>query len=372
MSEALGRDGDVVLSVDEHNTLVEAAFVARGFSQEEAEAASRIACSATWHGNRTHNALKALHIDELFGSQAGGCTPGAEIRRVGEGRFKAVHRWDAQKKMGQWVAYKAMDECMRLASEYGVGVVTVDNAFHYLWGGGYALYAAERGFIAYTQCTSTLAEVVPFQGSVPTLGTNPHTWAFPTQDAIGFPVLVDWATSTVAMGRIQQLQRDGKQIPPGVAVDAEGKETLDPSKVSALMPFGAHKGYGLSLVDELYAAYGGGSLPTCRGRTSSGAEGEKYTCNLFFQCFCPEAVSGGSFAAGRTQDENVKAVLGDIMGHGNSPPTGRAILPGQMEADAARFSEKAGGLVFSPAEAKELEQVAAKLGVKINPRPLKS
>ena len=27
-----------------------------------------------------------------------------------------------------------------------------------------------------------------------------------------------------------------------------------------------HKGYGLSLIDELYAAYTGGSLPTIRNR----------------------------------------------------------------------------------------------------------
>ena len=28
---------------------------------------------------RTHNALKALHLDDLFGSKAGGCKPSAEI-----------------------------------------------------------------------------------------------------------------------------------------------------------------------------------------------------------------------------------------------------------------------------------------------------
>ena len=53
-------------------------------------------------------------------------------------------------------------------------------------------------------------------------------------------------------------------MPPGSAVDAEGRETDDPNKVVALMPFGAHKGYGLGLIDELYAAYIGGSLPEMR------------------------------------------------------------------------------------------------------------
>ena len=41
-----------------------------------------------------------------------------------------------------------------------------------------------------TSC-ATLAEVVPFGGKFPTLGTNPHSWAFPTQDLCGFPICID-------------------------------------------------------------------------------------------------------------------------------------------------------------------------------------
>lgn len=61
----------LVISVEEHNSLVEAAYMSRGYTKEEAVAASRLACSATWHGNRTHNALKALHLDTLFGAGKG-------------------------------------------------------------------------------------------------------------------------------------------------------------------------------------------------------------------------------------------------------------------------------------------------------------
>jgi L-2-hydroxycarboxylate dehydrogenase (NAD+) len=68
------------------------------------------------------------------------------------------------------------------------------------------------------------------------------------------------------MGRVQQLAREGKTLPAGAAVDANGNETTDPSRVKALLPFGQHKGYGLSLIDELMAAYIGGSLPTLRSR----------------------------------------------------------------------------------------------------------
>src|SRR5262245_9033976 len=271
-----------VMPAKVHNDLVAAAYQKRGYSADEAAAAARFSELTARHGIRTHNAIKALHLDELFGSRAGGCVPNAKIEKLAS-KYKAVQRWNANKKLGQATAFDAMDTCMKLADEFGVGVVAVDNAFHYLWGGGYVIDAAKKGYIAYTACTAALAEVVPFGGKFATLGTNPHSWAFPTQDAIGFPICVDWATSTVAMGRVQQFLREGKQLPPGSGVDENGKETTDPAKVKALLPFGAHKGYGLSLIDELYAAYIGGSIPTLRSRWNQGAADEKRTPNFFFQ-----------------------------------------------------------------------------------------
>ncbi len=350
-----------VMPVSMHNDLVAAAYRNRGFTADEAEAGARFCESAARHGIKTHNALKALHLDELFGSKAGGCKPGAEIEKLTP-RYPAVARWNANRKLGQAVAFEAMDHAMELADQYGVGIVTVDNAFHYLWGGGYVIDAAQKGYIAYTCCTAALAEVVPFGGKFPTLGTNPHSWGFPTQDLVGFPICIDWATSTVAMGRVQQFKREGKELPPGCGVDSEGRETTDPNKVVALLPFGAHKGYGLSLLNELYAAYTGGSLPTLRSRWGQGAAGEKHTPQFFFQCIKPDALDCGDFALGRDQQANVKVVIDDILGHDNAPPKGRGILPGQFEADAAKASEKAGGLLFTAAEVAEFKHLAEEAG----------
>src|ERR1700677_180993 len=123
-----------------HNALVSAAYRHRGYTAEEADAAARFSELTARHGIKTHNAIKALHLDEHFGSKAGGCVPGASIAKL-PSKFKAVARWNAHKKLGQAVAYEAMAEAMKLADEYGVGVVSVDNAFHYLWGGGYVIEA---------------------------------------------------------------------------------------------------------------------------------------------------------------------------------------------------------------------------------------
>ena len=250
-----------------------------------------------------------------------------------------------------------METCLRLADRFGIGQVSVDNAFHYLWGGGYVLAAARRGYIAYTSCTAGMAEVVPFQGVAPTLGTNPHSWAFPTQDLVGFPVLVDWATSVIAMGRIDHCRREGLKLPGGAAVDALGNPTIEPDRAAALLPFGAHKGYGLALVNELLAAFIGGSLPTLRNRGP--VAGEKHTVSLYFQAIHPEALGCGMVAGGRSQLENVRAVLADVLGHGNEG----CQLPGQVEAEAARRSLARGGLLFTSAELDELRSLAREAGL---------
>lgn len=353
---ATSADTMYVVDIETHNDLVKAAYLHRGYNQAEADAAAKFCQMASHYGIRTHNALKALHLDHLFGSAIGGCVPGASIEKR-PCRFEGSEIWDAKLKLGQSVAFDAIERCIELADKYGVGQVSIDNSFHYLWGGGYVMEAALRGYIAYTNCTSTLAEVVPFGGKVPTMGTNPHSWAFPTQDAIGFPIVIDWATSTVAMGRVQQFKREGKELPPGAAVDANGRETTDPNKAVSLLPFGRHKGYGLSLINELVGGLIGGSTPTLRGKKVSA--GEKSSTNFYFQVIHPEAMSAGLFAHGRTQNENLKVVLEDVLGHGNNET---CIYPGQIEAHAAKASEAAGGLLFSAAEVAGFNEIAAECG----------
>jgi LDH2 family malate/lactate/ureidoglycolate dehydrogenase len=340
----------------DHDLLVSLAYQARGFTADEAADAARLAAEAARHGIRTHHALKALHLDHLFGSAVGGCVPGAAIE-VLTSRFPAAERWNANKKLGQAVAYRAIDRAIELADQFGIAQIAVDNAFHYLWGGGYVMAAAERGYFAYTNCTSTLAEVVPFGGKFPTLGTNPHSWGIPGTQANGFPIVIDWATSTVAMGRVQALKREGKELPPGAAVDANGQATTDPNLVVSLLPFGGHKGYGLSLINEIFGALIGGSLPTLRGRPII-TQGEKNTMVFYFQVIHPDALAGGNFACARNQSQNLSAVIADILGHGNEA----AMLPGQLEAAARDRSDAAGGLLFTAVEIAEFNQHASELG----------
>ncbi len=345
-----------IVPESQHNALIEAAYHHRGYDADEAAEGARFCAEASRHGIRTHNGIKALHLDHLFGTGVNGWVPGATIEEI-PSRFPAVKIWNANRKLGQSIAYRAMAAAMKLADQYGIGTVSVDNATHYLWGGGYVMDAAKKGYIAYTNCTASLAEVVPFGGKFPTLGTNPHSWGFPTTEAVGYPIVIDWATSVVAMGRVQQFVREGKSLPPDAAVDENGVMTTDAKKARYLLPFGAHKGYGLSLINEIVGGFIGGSIPTIRSRLDR-AQGDKGTCAFFFQVIHPDAISGGAFAKGRNQQQNVKAVIADVIGHGNE----QCMLPGQLEATWARHTAAAGGLLFSAAEVAAFNDLATEAG----------
>ena len=97
-----------VVPEEQHNELVAAAYRHRGYSKQEAEAGARFCAEATRHGIRTHNALKALHLDHLFGSAAGGCVPKAKIEIVKTG-YRASQVWNANRKLGQATGYAAIE-----------------------------------------------------------------------------------------------------------------------------------------------------------------------------------------------------------------------------------------------------------------------
>jgi D-3-phosphoglycerate dehydrogenase len=65
--------------------------------------------------------------------------------------------------------------------------------------------------------------------------------------------------------------------------------------------------------------------------------------------------------------ENVKKVIEDVLGHGNDS----VMLPGQVEANAAKLCKEHGGLLFSDAEIQELSSMAKEHGVAFDTTALK-
>ncbi len=80
----------------------------------------------------------------------------------------------------------------------------------------------------------------------------------------------------------------------------------------------------------------------------------------------PDALAIG-FEGVSSQKENVQSVIEDVLGHGNE----NCLLPGQIEAESARRSEAAGGLLFTQPEIDAFEEVAREGGVTFDPDSLR-
>src|SRR6266850_95997 len=99
--------------------------------------------------------------------------------------------------------------------------------------------------------------------------TNPFTVGIPGPG--GEPIVLDFATSAIAQGKVRVAYNKRDKVPPGCLIDAQGRPTDDPAVLfepeegprGALVTFAGHKGYALAMVCELLgAALTGG--PTTR------------------------------------------------------------------------------------------------------------
>src|SRR6266851_949271 len=113
----------------------------------------------------------------------------------------------------------------------------------------------------------------PWRGTDARFGTNPVCIAIPGPDPER-PIILDMATSVVAMGKVRVARNKGEQLKPGTLLDGEGKPTTDPGAMyrqprGALLTFGEHKGYALAFVCEMLAGAlcGSGTMrPERQGR----------------------------------------------------------------------------------------------------------
>jgi LDH2 family malate/lactate/ureidoglycolate dehydrogenase len=138
------------------------------------------------------------------------------------------------------------------ARRHGIAALAVTRIYHFaaLWPEVEAL--AMQGLVAFA-FTAAMSYVAPAGGNKPLYGTNPMAFAWPRP---GHPPLVfDQASSASARGEIQLHLRDGRPIPPGWAIDAEGHPTTEPAAAlaGAQLPFGGYKGAALALMVELLA-----------------------------------------------------------------------------------------------------------------------
>ncbi len=231
-------------------------FLKMGCPPKDAELATHVLVAADLRGIDSHGVARLIGYVRLW--DADRINPAPNIKIVHETPSTAVVDGDAG--LGLVVAPKAMAIAIEKASAVGTGWVSVKNSNHYGIAGYHAMMALEHDMIGLSM-TNASPLVSPTFSTERMLGTNPIAVAIPA--AKQPPFVADFATTTAANGKLEILQRQGKDAPLGWIQDAAGNPSTNPEELKqggALLPLGgdrvhsSHKGYCLGSIVDIFSA----------------------------------------------------------------------------------------------------------------------
>ncbi len=248
----------------DHNELhnfIEALLTAAGSSPTEAKIVTDHLVLANLSGHDSHGVgMIPAYMTNL---KAGLLHPNQHVETVQQNGSMLV--FDGRAGYGQVVAREAMEHTIKVAQETGLALSALRNAHHIGRVGTYGEQCVDAGLVSlhFVNVTGHRPLVAPHRGSDARYGTNPICISLP--DTAEEPrIILDFATSKVALGKLRVANNSGKEVAEGLVIDKHGNPTTDPGvmweeKVGALLPIGEHKGYGLALMCELLSgAIGGG------------------------------------------------------------------------------------------------------------------
>jgi LDH2 family malate/lactate/ureidoglycolate dehydrogenase len=259
---------------------------------------------------------------------------------------------DARLGFGKIAADLAVDLLIAKTLASKVAAVGIRNCFHIGRLGQYAERAIEKNVIAMiTLCgggagTST----TPYGGAGKTLGTNPFAFGIPAGRET--PLIVDFATTQVAGGKIAVARDKGQRIPEGWVVKKDGTPTTDPNDFyqgGMLTTMGQHKGFGLSMVAE---ALGGALTGSTWFKKDDNPGNNVFLWGVATDAFLP----AGEYA--QREDASIAKI------RATPPAVGftEVLVPGDPER-RTRAERERSGIEIPEQTLKEIRAIAEKLGV---------
>lgn len=313
-------------------TRVVRAIVQQGGSEpEEARLVAENLVLANASGHASHGVgMLPRYVGSLL---EGGLLPNQHVRV--ELDTGALLRLDAGAGYGQVAGREAMELGIERAQRLGVCVVALGNSHHLGRIGHWAEQCLEAGLVSLHFVNVVSRPIVaPFNGLDARTGTNPV--------CIGIPrsadrIVLDFATSRIAQGKTRVAFNRGDRLPLGFVIDDRGVATTDPRYAvippfGALLPFGEHKGFGLSVAVELLAGALGAGM-TCRAPHAGQA---RILNGMLSVLIDPEQL--GSRAAFEVEAE---AYL-DWLRQSPVAEGDRILLPGEPERLARQHCEEHG------------------------------
>lgn len=229
----------------------------KGFSKEKASVCAEVFTTNSLEGIYTHGVNRfprfISYIDKGFvkADQEPSLVSG----------FGALEQWNGNLGPGPLNAIAATNRAMQVATQSGLGCVTLANTNHWMRGGYYGWHAAKKGFV-FIGWTNTMGNM-PAWGAIDSkLGNNPLVIALPYGDD---GIVLDMAMSQYSYGALDLYVKKGEKLPVIGGYDTKGNLTDDPQQImdsQRVMPIGYWKGAGLSLLLDLLATILSGGLST--------------------------------------------------------------------------------------------------------------
>lgn len=310
---------------------IERMFIAAGCSPREATQIANALVQANLFGHDSHGVQMApIYVANL---EHGLVLVGQAPRIVAD--HGSILGLDGQKGFGQAIGEQAMRMAIERVSALGCCVLGLSNTHHLGRIGQWAEQCAQAGLasVHFVNALSTPL-VAPWGGSDARLSTNPFCVGVPREPE---PLILDYATSKLALGKVRVAQDAGKRMAPDVLLDAAGQPTDDPAAMfsdpaGALLSFGEHKGFALAVMCELLGgALSGGSVQHARPRPNPMIN------NMLSLVFAPDKLV--SRADLTRQVERLEAWL---KASPLRPGSAGIRLPGEPERLTARERERVG------------------------------
>ncbi len=333
-------------------------FRAAGSSAEEADKVALRLIEANLTGHDSHGVIRVAQYVKAI--REGQLRTNRSAVVVAE--TPAVAVVDGQSGFGQIVAEQSVRIAVAKAERLGIGMAALRNSGHVGRLADWAEIAAEANMASIHFCNGTGSWnlVVPFGGRDPRTSTNPFAVAMPVPG--GPPVVLDFATSAVAEGKVRVALNKGVPLPEGCLLDSDGRPTRDPQALydgGALLPFGypvaGHKGGGLQLMCDLFA--GLLSMGRCAYDPEPGRS--TFSNHLVSVVIAPAlfAEMGGLAAEARRSVEFIKSSR-----PAEGAPAGEVLLPGEPER-RNKAERSANGIPLDPNTWAQLLDAAESVGL---------
>lgn len=333
-------------------TVAAAILVAVGVPALDAALVADSLVMADLWGHQSHGVLRLSWYVERI--RTGAMNPAATpevVRSTGP-----VVVIDGHDGVGQVIAAYAAREAVRLAKEYGVGVIGVRQSNHFGTAAYFTRIAARAECIGILTTNSSPA-MAPWLGCEKAIGANP--WSIAAPRGQGRELVLDISNTVVARGKIYLARQRGEAIPGTWALDGNGLSTTDPIAAIAgsMLPMGGHKGVAIAiLMDVLSGVLTGSAFG--RGVAGPYEAGRRSGCGHLFITLDVNAFVSNVSEFYR----NIEALIATV--HSVRPNThgGQIVVPGEQE-DANAERNGAVGLELPGQTLRELRYLAEAVGV---------